>query len=348
MNNNIHITSQEAFLNLFKDVQNGKEIASIESADFEIRAVAVEPPPGFIEKENYPNCCGFHRDVRDAIEKSMEQFPNCCEQHKRLLSAPWFSKDNYTSLTRKTLAAISFTEFHVSACVDKEDWYNDITDYFEHIIFSFGQLPRGYGGPVCLDKYLRTISAWLINKKKAKTIFAERFEALANFIENYSMREQNQVSSGDLHILVENYRRWLKAFPFEISYLTHLRPQFERQIIVFAEQPKSNRYMKTAKARMYTYQEQINALISITAEILRTINGRQLYEDGHLTEPQGKELELINAARRLELDDLIKDKTDGRQKYIRLIKKWMKGEKKYFKEITPILLLDIQNTIFND
>lgn len=107
-------------------------------------------------------------------------------------------------------------------------------------------------------------------------------------------------------------------------------------------------YLHTAKARVMSYKEQFRALLRITSSLLSEFNGKNLYDEGKLDEPRYQQLEVINAARKLELDGLKNEDNDDRKQYIKVIKKWLKGEKKYFKDVGEILQQDLRKQMFEN
>jgi len=94
---------------------------------------------GYVKTENFPLCCEKHKAALNDTIDTLKDFPNCCEPHKKLGKQNFFDIKNYVGLEYEILDKIAFTEYHISERINIEDWYNDITNYLEYTIESFGQ-----------------------------------------------------------------------------------------------------------------------------------------------------------------------------------------------------------------
>lgn len=330
---NFHITNPEAFVNMMDKYACGDGHIGILPADaFEIpfsetEEKEYEPP------KDWPDCCNFHRELKKAAENYLVRFPLCCKHHEKLLTQPWFNKNKYRELPKKIIDTFSHTEYHIHNNMDAENWYQDITDYFEYALTSFGQLPAGFGPPVGLQLYYDQLKWYL---KTRETIPEDKRNSLLQYLESYGTK----VDAGpmvDINALIGTYKKWLGIFPFEISYFNHLKPIFEHKLPILAERPVENVYMGFAKAKLQTIEGLMTFLVAITERILTEINGLVLHEQGQLTNVQKLRLEVVNARRRIELKQLTQNKEEKKVQYARVLKQWFKGEARYLKEIQPIL-----------
>lgn len=349
MEHKIKFVNPDAFSKAINDVNSGESIHNyIRAENFEIQAWEMEPPNGYQPSENkatgeeLPNCCHFHKQVFEATAKYMEKFPDCCEVHRKLLQAPWFLKDNYKDIPLKVVKQLSYTEYLIVSKIDTTDWYDDITDYIEANISSFGHLPQGYGSPVGLDKYLTCLKYHIDNT--THDISSEKRRRLIEYIDyNYTPKE-TRVS--DLNVLVATYKDWVHIFPFQLSYFKDLKPYFESRLPILTGEPQFNRYSGISRTKIHTKMSLIEFLIQTTNDLLCHINGLTLYKEGNITDPKSMQLELALESRKQELDKgYINNSVDEEQRFRKILKKWLKDEKKFFMEITPLVnsLAEVKN-----
>jgi hypothetical protein len=337
MNKKMHIINSDAIVHALQEIKCGKkEFVYINSEDFEILCSEVEPPAGYTPQENFPNCCDFHKQVLINANERLQMLPFCCEQHKKLHGQRWFNKVKYADIPPYTVKAVNYSEFQITTKIDVEDWYEDITEYLEYCIRSFGQFPTGFGPPVGLQTYKDDLIFSLKDNLKRGTHPKEKLERIIQYLNCYG-QPTDAVEPTDLNILISHYKKWLKIFPFDISYFAHLEEYYKNTYPVLIGEVSHNRYMGTVSQKVVTYTQLLQSLSKITIAILTTINSLQLFETGKLDNIDYRIIELANSTRRLELEDLKNEEKEDRAQYIKLIKKWLKGEEKYLKKIAPIL-----------
>lgn len=297
---------------------------------FDAKPIAgYEPPVNKVTGEQFPNCCPHHKDVLEQAEKWFEKFPNCCEPHKLFTRNKGFKKENYNGVASKIVRQLSYTEHHISERIKNQDWYNDITDYIEYNVSSFGHPAVG------LHLYLNTVRHHVQNTKA--DLNQEQRQRLSEFIDGYW--KTNDAPKTDLNILYKTYQNWLKIFPFELTtYFGNLKQHFEKQLPILTGKPETNRYTGTTKAKMHTKGSLIEALIKLTDSLLTQINGAALYEKGLITDGNKIKLELVINNRKQKLKDGYNyNSPDEETRYKKMIQYWFNDEKKFIDEITPLI-----------
>ena len=347
--NNIRIINTNAFIKAIHQLDGGeKPFAELSAKDFEVPFSTIEPIEGYKTPENkdtkakLPNCCPYHKQLFNEVSDWYDKFPHCCELHQKLSAEKWFNKDNYKNIADKVVTQIAYTEHLIATQINNDDWFKDITDYLEANVSSFGQLPAGHGNPVGLNFYLGYLKSAF--ESRLKEIPKEKKKRLSEFLDRYYGEMEESQSKTNLNLLHSTYQKWLKSFPFEISYLKHLKQHFEKKFPILDGQPELNKYTGISKAKLQTPAGLVEALLKTTENLLTQINGLALHEKGLITDPINIQIELLNEKRRLELNELKESPGEDRQEYIKLIKKWLKGEKRYFKELTPLLNIQKANS----
>ena len=326
------IIDPQAAVNAMNMVQQGK-FGALPSSAFEIEAYEVPPLPGFEEAQDFPDCCPYHRHIVKIGKERFDLFPDCCVAHKRLHTAHWFKKQKYSYLPIKLVTSLAYTKHCILASFEKPDWYKEITDYIAEMKSSYGQLPDGYGPPVGLELYTFNLQKYIESEDE---IPVEKKEALIQYLESYKQTKK-PVEPVDLNLLIDTYRRWLKLFPFQISFFKHLKPFFEKQLPFLKGTGNTNMYSGMTTFELVSNQELIGFLVSTTLSIIKEINTYKLSELGLLKEPDAIKMELILGRRKLELEELDRSDWEERKQYIKLLKQWMTGEKKFLSELKPFL-----------
>ncbi len=142
----------------------------------------------------------------------------------------------------------------------------------------------------------------------------------------------------DLNVLFSTYEKWLKIFPFEMSYFSGLKEYYEANIPFLKEKPMYNPYLKLWRAKLQDKDSLIEMLLKRTNHILTHLNGLKMYENGLISDADNIKLELIISNRKMQLDaGYINDSKDESQRYRRILKQWFEHEKKFIDEIKPLL-----------
>ncbi|MBC6491716.1 hypothetical protein ACFSQD_11665 [Flavihumibacter stibioxidans] len=326
----LNVINAENFIKAMSDMQCGKtEIAQISSLDFELKQYITKPIEGYEEPKNFPNCCGKHRQLLQFGKERFEAFPNCCDNHRKLNAAAWFKKEAYAYMPLKLVTTIAYTWHCIAKHIESDDWYKNITDYIEYTRKSYGQFPDGFGAPIGLNFYVNTLEKDIENEKELPV---KKKEKLLNFLRKEE-EPGTDYEQTDINLLIGKYKEWLRHFPFELSFLSHLKPYFERQMPIHTGKGETNIYTGLTGFKLKIKKQLIGFLQSATLTIIKEINTRKIYHDNQLNDTAGVQLELVLAKRKIELEELDKSGWEDRKDYIKVLKKWLNGEKQFVKEI---------------
>jgi hypothetical protein len=268
--------------------------------------------------------------------KLFDDFPDCCEGHRKLKSAPWFKKEEYSYLPLKLVRAVNYSWFCINKNIDSENWRKSIADYIQVTARSFGQFPDGFGNPLGTSAYLNYLAGSI---ESSATLSKEKQDSLLKIIDDqFNTSEEDQAEIPDIAALDRTYSDWIKAFPFELSFFRHLKPHFDsmRPFVRKVEEP--NMYSGLVAAKLTTVDELVKWLIEVTGAILTEINTLKLHETGKLTDTNALQLELLLAERRQKLKEgYFNSSPDASTRYRRILKNWFKDEKQFIKELVPLL-----------
>jgi hypothetical protein len=331
--NNMKIINSQNFIKAFMQCNEG-ELAQLSSRDFEMEAKPIEIPSGFNKRKDFPNCCEWHSSVLKVTRKWFDDFPNCCENHKKLFNEKWFSKNSYNYVVDMIVNQLSFTEHIIEEHINNNDWFEAISEYIDYNYSSFGQLPDGFGVPVGLDRYLSLVTQFM--DSTTFEIPNHKRTAIIDFIKEYNKPKVS--NNSDINVLIATYKKWLKVFPFEISFFAKIKEHFHKKIPIIGEVQRKNRYSGIVKGKLITQDNLINILIQTTKDLLVKINIPELRKQGVITNIQANQLEFVEAELNTKTAEITKQFSKGELKYVKALKKWLNIHKEYFKEIAPLLI----------
>ena len=287
-------------------------------------------------KEDFPNCCIFHKNAMEIAEEFASKFPDCCDVHRIFAKKPYFDIRAYKGLARGILDRISYTNHHIAKKIDQPNWYKDITDYIEYVNLSFGSPAVGN------HLYTQFLSDSL--KSQRVKIGEAKAQKLLDYIDSLSHPGKVKAELTDINELYTIYQKWKSVFPFGVQPFTNLKDHFAGILPFYSEEPVYNPYTDMSKGKVYTTKELVRSLISMTKEILLAVDSVKLSEEGQIADRKKHRIDLINAShqnnQRALLDTFSKEET----RYVTIVGQWLANEKKYFKELTPLLPKPIPET----
>ncbi len=327
-----------------------KEYSFLDSKYIEIKGgmyqlpCAIEPTKGEHNLDICENCREQRQIFIKELTETFDKFPNCCKPHSKLNELKVFDRKDYESLPTMIADKIMYSYHHVVNNLDNDDWYEDISDYFDYCYESFGSFPNGYGEPFRLGNYLKALKGLLNNienkissDKMSQIDIRTRMSKVISLLEPVQVNESG--SERDFNLLLSKYEEWYKIFPFDLPYFSHLREKFRNVLPKekYTGKTRYNKYLKVNKIEYHTKDSITAVLLRITINILNSINGLTLYEEGLISDTDKHKLDLITSNRKLELYELSSMPSKNKTEYVKILKRWFKEEKIFIAEITPLL-----------
>lgn len=297
-------------------------------------------------EHDFNNCEGCKKNLNEltvqfsskfAGNKEKLPFPLCCTYHSNLVKVKGFDRVLFTNVPQMVARKIIYTNQHIINNHSSENWYKIITDYIEAMVESFGQMPTGCGEPLYLNDFFDSIVRIC---KMHKEMPADKQNKLIEFVNSYrTPPAQNEKSdSNDLPVLLSTYEKWIKAFPFELTnYFSNLKEHFKKHLMIVNGKPETNIYTGLTKVKMHTKGSLIEALTTLTNELLNKINAREMVEKKIIPDINRHRFELESESLRIATSQITKDFSKGELKYMKALKKWLQLHKHYFEKITPLL-----------
>ncbi|AEA42601.1 hypothetical protein [Fluviicola taffensis] len=292
--------------------------------EFHIHAHGVNPPKDWEPPKGFPFCCPFHQETVKVSEEYVAKFPLCCNEHKQLAKRLGFKNSQFKYLKTKIINQLSYTEFLIENNIKNLDWYEDITDYIEFNLHSFGSPPIGQ------HIYFRRIEGQ-IKRNSFKMPLAKQ-KKLVSYI-NQIQSPKKKYQSADLNALVDIYNKWFNSFPFELTFLVNLKNHFSKQLPIVKEILRTNRYSGQTAFVTHTEESMVELLIGLTNQILKLINTKELIQKGHISDIEATRFELVCQERVIKSKKLFEDYTNQEREYLATIKQWLTDEKEFFNDL---------------
>lgn len=150
-----------------------------------------------------------------------KDFPHCCEEHLKSFheirewAISFLPENEAEMLAKKTLYNLSFTESYIIFTYKNDDWYEDISYFIEHNIFSFGSSIN------LAQHYLLKLIGFL---RTFESLDSKKFNKLSDLT---FIWWKNSAFGRDLLQLRRAFDKWFYCFPFDISFLNHLKDKYD-------------------------------------------------------------------------------------------------------------------------
>ena len=306
-----------------------KPFIEIDAKNFILHPFEINKPEDYEFPADYPNCCEAHKSNSKALEEFLEEFPNCCENHLEYYRKFNFDKKVlYKDLPLRILKTASYTAHQITKAIDKDDWLEDIIEYFELALRSLGQPAVGY------HIYIQLVESF-INDKETK-IPNEKKKAILNYFleqNNYTPAKEKT----DINLLLSIFEKWINFLPLDLPFFTPYKSKITKTLPFIKGIKKQNRYLGQIVVEMVTPTELVDGLYRRTVYILSLVDTVELVKDDKIDNAEKIKIDIINQAHQHKQRTLLNTFNKGEGKYIKTIKKWLENEKEYFSSITPIV-----------
>lgn len=280
-------------------------------------------------------CIDRKKTIIEQVETKFNSFPLCCDSHKNLLKQKWFKKELLGNAPESIANKINYTYSHFLNNINSDNWYKEITDYIEYTSDSFGFFPKGCGESFFHGNYFRYLTHVI---KSKKSVPKDRQKKILEYIKTISTpTTTNTKSQTNFNIVISTYEKWLKLFPFELSYFKSIKENYDK-LPLFNDTPETNKYTGITKGKMHTKDSLIEALINLTNNLLTQVNGVLLYERGLISDISKIQVELIVEERKLELKRGYNNNSPNEEhRYRSMLKDWFSEEQIFWNKLKPLL-----------
>ncbi len=329
MNRNINIEISNP-KNFFSELENGS-FTEIPVSNIWDLGYSIEAHHEYIEPNNFPKCCEFHKKILSNLNDWLKSFPNCCENHKVLLKKDWFKKELYIEIPNKVITSLSYTTSFIDHNIEKYNWYKEITDYIDYAIESFGT--PNIGG----ERFFSILRYWVMEKLKISNQIEWKRSQLIDFFESKTKSESLTNKKTDLNLLNSTFQKWIKFLP-EIPLFNSIKTAYKDKLPMnlFLYDGEYNKFTNMVKFKGRTQSELIEILVNHTQKVLLQLTSKNIYKRLNLNEKEQYEIQVIVEKHKVEQFLLLENFSKNELKYVKILKKWLKNEKKFITNLKPI------------
>jgi hypothetical protein len=291
----------------------------IPANQFNIPATTIQVPNGWEAPKGFPNCCPFHKSLINNTEDFLTAFPNCCDEHRQYAHRFGILPGSFDYLKEKVVNQMSYIEYIIETKINNEDWFEDITDYFEYNLFSFGSPGIGL-------HLLRFHLILYLQKSKAPIPKYKRTKLL-----NYLDPKTKKTASPNFNVLRDLYNKWIDTFPFSLPYFTELKETLSKKLPIVSQINSTNRYNGLTSVKIHTEESIVFYLCELTKNLLYQIKSYEEINKDDFDVNQRKR-ELLIESRIIKNKALLLKFDKNELSYIKTIKQWLQDEIEFFKE----------------
>lgn len=326
------------------DVKCGNRNVQYFTATFLAKPYSIDPTEG--SAHDYKECEGCKNaklNIEEQLKRKFVRFPFCCEWHQKLLKVNEFNKMDYANVPQITADKIIYCYQHIINSQDKDDWKQDITNYLEYAIESFGNFPEGYGVPLFIQDFMEHLIFRVEHNEDLK-------KEVKDYVISYINGFKKPISSENVNpfnLLISRYNVWLKLFPFDLPEFKHAKEYFEERTPLVIEEVSYNPYSKSSKGMLITENKLVDYLNSLTHKLLQKIDIANLQKNEELSQYYSI---IIASDYEIESGRLFNLFSNNELKYIDFIKKWIDVQKNYFQQTKELFKLNnqLKGDMYND
>ncbi len=283
-------------------------------------------------KNKFPFCCDLHKFIFEDVKKGFEE----AIAEKKFDDRFWFSKEKYANLPLKITSQIFLTQYHIDNTYTKPDAVQDIAEYIEYIISTFGQ------PPIFANYYLSFLKHIVANSdgnEEEKKVY----KGVLDFMENEYYTNKEPVAPTDLNELYATYQKWIEHFPFDTVYFKELKEKYQKQLPLYMNgTPTGNRYTGLMKGKVHDKIGLIRILVNTTKDLLKQVDAAELVRQSVIPDTKQHTLQLLNENLRIKNELLFGEFSNGETEYMEILQKWLSYQKEYFTDIAQITSLKIE------
>jgi len=274
----------------------------------------------------FPNCCDFHRDVNKSIHDNFEKNASIYLQ--------WYEKEYnieidrtiYKNTPAKILKQLSYTEFFISEKITSNLWLEDITNYIEYNIQSFGDPSPGVTWYVSMVRlYLKEFDKNIEKNKKDKII-----TFLNSKMDSLTGKENETYDSSSIRIHA-TVQKWLKLLPFKIKELSKISKDYKWLMIPSID--NLNPYSGLSEMRKITVSELIKLLNNFTRTFIQGVDSTYLKKNGNLDDINKHHEGLTDFEYKFKKEKIVGDFSSEENVYVEILEKWINTEIVYIEKI---------------
>lgn len=294
---------------------------------YEIDINYIKNPPNLGNVAQSP----FHNYVVNFLEIISK---NYLSEIKDIPEHSKYSRVRYKKTPLKVVKQIYYTDSFINSAAQKVDWYQEIIDFIEYNVFSFGQLTWGTFTYLCILEDYVTNNPNIPFTEEQRNNIAQHIN-----LKYFSGQNQEKIK---FDIIIKHYYKWLNLFPFDIEFFSDLKEHFKGYIPV-SNDSRRNKFTGEIKPKLFSEEEIIDFCIRKTKELLGKIDIHKILLQKENINFDSLKLEFSGSELNINISSLTNQFHRGELEYIEVLKKWLEYHQQYFEKVAPLFDNSIKN-----
>jgi hypothetical protein len=287
-----------------------------------------KPLKGYNSEKAFHNSELFLNSISENANQWFQKFPECCENHKQLSEINDFDKKKFEFIPNQILNNIKYFGHALETFIDSENGMNEIKDYLDYLIQTFGN--PSIGGHI----FEKNIKHFIENGTLTDKEFTDdqRIDLLQHL---EPQKPPIDLEERDLESLYLIFQNWIDAIP-KIGKFEDFKKRFKGKVPMnlFAIEPKTNKYLGTTLFKTRSKSELLEFLINLTNDILK-ISQTEIKKENY------NKKEIIHIAEeRLRIKQNIllnKSVNELESNYLDLIENWLSMVIEFYQVISQVI-----------
>jgi len=272
------------------------------------------PLIGYEEKKALKDEEPFLEHLSTISRNWFEDFPECCDTHKELKRLSTFNKDDFSFIPDQIVKNLKYFTYALEQFIDTENGFNEITDYIDYLIESFG-MPE-IGGYIFKQALKNLIEGVKLDDKEFTDDM--RLDLLQHL---EPKKPPIDLDERDIGLLYSTFQKWLNAMP-NIGRFKDLKDRLRGKIPmnIFMIEPKFNKYIGRSSFRTRSRKELLEFLVKMTSDILN-LSRSEIKKENY---DKDKFITAAEERLRIQQDKLLeRGHSDLEINYFELVESWL-------------------------
>ena len=296
------------------------------------------PLKGFDSEKAFQNSESFLNSISESANQWFDKFPNCCDNHKQLSEMENFDKEKFDFIPNQILNNVKYFGYALETFIDAENGINEIKDYLDYLIQSFGN--PNIGGHIFESNIKHFIENGTLSDKDFTD--DQRIELLQHL---EPVKPPIDIEERDLESLYTTFQNWINAIP-NVGKFKDFKNRFKGKIPMnlFMIEPKTNKYLGTTIFKTRSKSELLKLLLNLTNDILE-ISKSEIKKENY---NRNDVIQIAEERLRIKQNILLNKSSDELESnYLDLIENWLSMIIEFYQVIGQVIQESENETLSN-
>lgn len=286
------------------------------------------PLKGYHSEKAFQNSDLFLKTISESAHQWFQKFPECCDIHNQLSEMGDFDKKKLDFIPSQILNNVKYFGYALETFIDLEGGMDEIKDYLDYLIESFGK--PSVGGHIFEGNIKHFIENGSLTDKEFTD--DQRLELLQHL---EPKKPPIDIEERDIESLYIIFQNWIDAIP-NIGKFEEFKNRFTGKVPMnlFVVEPKTNKYSGTTLFKTRSKSELLELLVNLTNETLK-ISKSEIKKENY-----NKNKVILIAEERLRIKQNIilnKSNSELESNYLDLLENWLSMVIEFYQVISQVI-----------